>query len=77
MQSNIQVTSKPTAFYRLPKVREICGGVAPSTIWTWVKQGKFPKPIKLAENTTAWIAAEVEAWVQSRITASKQQGGAK
>lgn len=68
MQSNIQ-----TIFYRLPKVREIVGGVAPSTIWSWVKNGTFPKPIKLSENTTAWNAAEVEAWAQSRIASSKEQ----
>jgi len=60
-----------TSFMRLPKVRELCGGVAPSTIWQWVKQGKFPKPIKLSENCTAWNAADIEAWAQERINASQ------
>lgn len=64
---------KPTAFYRLPKVREIAGGVAQSTIWGWVKTGQFPKPIKLSANCTAWSAEDVEAWAQSRIAASKVQ----
>jgi len=64
----------PTKFYRLPQVREIAGGVAPSTIWGWVKNGTFPKPIKLSANCTAWDAAQVEAWAQARIAASK--GGA-
>ena len=41
MQTNTQAT--PTTFYRLPKVREIAGGVASSTIWGWVKNGTFPK----------------------------------
>lgn len=70
MQQNNQVTL-PTTFYRLPKVREIVGGVAPSTIWAWVKNGTFPKPVKLSENCTAWNAADVEAWMQSRIAASQ------
>lgn len=69
MQPNNQTNA--TVFYRLPKVRETCGGVAASTIWAWVKAGKFPQPIKLSANTTAWNAADVEAWAQSRIAASR------
>jgi len=63
--------TKTTMFYRLPRVREICGGVSASYIWVMVKKGKFPKPVKLSENCTAWNAAEVEAWAQERIAASK------
>lgn len=70
MQSNNP--SVPTTFYRLPRVREICGGVAPSTIWAWVKSGQFPKPIKLSANTTAWPAADVDAWAQARIAESRK-----
>ena len=62
--------SKSITFYRLPKVREICGGVSASTIWAWVKKGTFPKPIRLSENCTVWNAADVEEWAQARVTAS-------
>lgn len=80
MQSS---TTAPTTFYRLPKVREICGGVSASTVWSWVKRSDetgFPKPIKLSENCTAWNAAEIEQWAQARVAASRTQqtsGGAK
>ena len=70
MQSN---NAQTTNFLRLPQVREIAGGVAPSTIWGWVKNGTFPKPIKLSANCTAWDAAQVEAWAQDRIAASRTQ----
>ena len=73
MQSS---TATPTTFFRLPKVREICGGVSASTVWAWVKQSDktgFPKPIKLSENCTAWNAAEIEAWAQARLAASRGQ----
>lgn len=70
MQSN---TATPTKFYRLPQVREIAGGVAPSTIWGWVKNGTFPAPYKLSANCSAWCAAEIEAWAKSRIAASLDQ----
>lgn len=70
MQNN---TTQTTNFLRLPKVREIAGGVAPSTIWGWVKNGTFPKPIKLSANCTAWDSAQVEAWAQARIAESRNQ----
>jgi len=65
------ITAHVTQFYRLPQVKA-CLNVSGSTIWAWVKAGKFPKPIKLSENTTAWNAADIETWVQSRITVSKK-----
>lgn len=74
MQSN---NTQTTRFLRLTQCREIAGGVAPSTIWGWVKNGTFPKPIKLSANCTAWDAAQVEAWAQARIAASRAQAADK
>jgi prophage regulatory protein len=71
MHTNTTSVPQPIAFLRLPKVREICGGVAPSTIWGWVKKGAFPKPVKLSENCTAWDSAEIERWAAERIAASR------
>lgn len=65
-----QTTQYPTQFYRLPTLKQRLG-VSGSTIWSWIKQGKFPRGIKISDNVTAWNAAEVEAWAQSRIAASK------
>ena len=38
------------------------------------KYKKISNPIKLSANTTAWNAADVEAWAQSRIAASQKSG---
>ena len=67
--SELYATSKPTQFYRLPQLKARLN-VSGSSIWAWVRAGKFPKPIKLSENTTAWNAVDVEAWSQSRIATS-------
>ena len=37
-----------------------------STIWAWVKAGKFPKPIKISPRMTVWSAADVEAWLANK-----------
>lgn len=67
-----QTSPHPTQFYRLPALKQRLG-VSGSTIWNWIKQGKFPRGIRLSEtgNCTAWNAADVEAWAQSRIAASQ------
>jgi prophage regulatory protein len=65
------IPTTATQFYRLPQLKASLN-VSGSSIWAWVKAGKFPKPIKLSENCTAWIAADVEQWAKSRIVASQQ-----
>jgi prophage regulatory protein len=34
-----------------------------------IKAGKFPRPVKIGENKNAWLATEVEAWLDDRIKA--------
>ena len=41
-------------------------GIGVSTLWDWVRSGKFPKPLKLGENLTAWRADEVHDWLDKR-----------
>lgn len=38
-------------------------------IYTLIRQGKFPKPIKLSANTSAWLESEVNAWLEARVQA--------
>jgi len=40
--------------------------VAPATIWRWVKMGKFPAPVRLGPQTTAWPVATLDAWDATR-----------
>lgn len=39
---------------------------SPATIWRKVKEGSFPKPIKLGERITAWHMDDIEAWLTAR-----------
>ena len=34
-----------------------------STLWRWVKEGRFPKPVKIGPNTTAWRAEDVRRFL--------------
>ncbi len=42
---------------------------SPTTLWRKVKQGSFPKPVKLSERVTAWRAEDVHKWLQINMEA--------
>ena len=54
---------------RLIRLKEVmhCSGLARSTIYKYVAEGTFPKPVPLGERAVAWIEAEVDAWIDSKI----------
>ena len=58
-------------FYRISHLQKKLG-VSRSSLWSWVKQGSFPKPIKLGKNCTAWNASDINHWVEERISFSEK-----
>lgn len=57
-------TTVKDQFLRLPQVMEI-SGLAKSTIWAYVKKGKFPQPIKLSARVTVWRLSDIRKWMES------------
>jgi prophage regulatory protein len=41
-------------------------GLSRVTAWRLERAGKFPKRVKLGENSVGWRLDEVEAWLESR-----------
>ena len=35
-----------------------------TTIWRKVKDGQFPRPVKLSAYVTAWRVADVRGWIE-------------
>jgi prophage regulatory protein len=40
--------------------------VSRATIYRWVNNGHFPKPIHLGANMVRWKASDIDAWVIAR-----------
>lgn len=55
---------------RLPAVTAR-SGLSRSTLYLKIQQGTFPKNISLGERSTGWIESEVQEWIDSRISASR------
>lgn len=53
-------------------------GQSNSGMYALIAADQFPKPIKLSDHGRAvgWLEAEVDAWIESRIVASRGKAGA-
>jgi prophage regulatory protein len=54
-----------TRLIRLPEVMSRVG-LGRSTIYRWMNEGKFPKPVQLGGHAVAWVEEEVETWVAEK-----------
>lgn len=57
-----QLATRPNLPGRLP--------LSPNSVWRLAREGKFPKPVKLSAAITAWRLEDIEAWEESKRTAS-------
>lgn len=55
-----------TRLIRLPEVMNRVG-LGRSTIYRWMSEGRFPKPVQLGGHAVAWVETEVDAWVSHQI----------
>ena len=51
---------------RRPDVEAVTG-LSRSTIYKWMDEGSFPKPVKLGPRAVGWREEQIEAWIADRI----------
>jgi len=78
-KTNIPATLPMTGYSRLQQLLPYLP-IAKSTVEVWVRQGKFPAPIKLSATVTAWRNSDIHAWLDGLATgqqaaADDPQGG--
>ena len=55
-----------TRLIRLPEVQHRVG-LGRSTIYRWMAEGKFPKPVQLGRYSVAWAEDEIDNWIAVRL----------
>ncbi len=63
------MTELPVAadrFLPRPEVLRIVGFSA-ATLWREVKAGRFPAPVLISPNRTAFLESEVRAWMAAKV----------
>jgi prophage regulatory protein len=49
-------------------------GLSKTSVYEYITAGNFPKQIKLGPRSAGWVEAEIDAWLASRIEASRGKG---
>lgn len=54
---------------RIIRLKEVIDstGLARSTIYKYISEGTFPKPVSLGERCVGWVESEVHDWILVRI----------
>ena len=42
-------------------------GLARSTIYKYIAEGSFPKPVSLGDRCVGWVDSEVRDWILARV----------
>jgi predicted DNA-binding transcriptional regulator AlpA len=42
-------------------------GLSRSTIYRWIAEGRFPKPVQLGGYAVAWAEDEIQNWIALRL----------
>lgn len=53
-------------FLRLDEVKARTG-LSRSTIYAYVQEGRFPRPVPISTRCVGWIEAELDDWIAARI----------
>jgi prophage regulatory protein len=58
---------------RLPQViSEV--GLSRSAIYQRISEDNFPKSINLGGRAVGWLASDIQAWIKSRLAATRMEG---
>lgn len=54
---------------RIIRLKEVkhATGLGRSTIYKYISEGSFPKPVSLGDRAVGWVESEVAGWVMARI----------
>lgn len=64
--------AEPERIYRRGDMRGVTGYCI-AQIYKLIRDGQFPKPIKLGPNSVGWKASDVARWQASREAATLQE----
>lgn len=67
--ADLDVAPEPKRVTRLIRLKEVQHrvGLGRSTIYRWMAEGKFPKPVQLGGYAVAWAEDEIQDWIALRL----------
>lgn len=62
---------------KILKLKDVmdCTALGRSTIYKYIAENTFPKPIPLGSRSVGWLDSEVEEWILARIAERDEELG--
>ena len=74
MHTDIYETAQSRKLLKAQQVAELTS-ISRSHLHRLARDGKFPKPIKIGENRSAWLESDVQEWISECLR--KHHSGGK
>lgn len=68
MQQKIQ---HEPAILRRPQVEQRTG-LSRSTLYQYIKDGDFPRPVRLGLRAVGWLESDISDWIAARVKGARQ-----
>jgi prophage regulatory protein len=68
-----QNLNQDLAILRLPQVEQRTG-LSRSTLYQYMKDGYFPKPVPLGPRAVGWLESDVGDWIATRVQIARNGG---
>ena len=65
------MTEQPLSILRRKAVEARCG-LSRSTLYDYIRAGRFPPPIRVGSRAVGWVASEVDAWLAAQVERSRK-----
>lgn len=59
------------AILRRPQVEQRTG-LSRSTLYQYIKDGDFPKPVRLGLRAVGWLESDISEWIAARVKSARQ-----
>jgi prophage regulatory protein len=53
------------------KAVEARTGLSRSTIYDYIRAGRFPAPVRVGDRAVGWVASEVDSWLAAQVERSR------
>lgn len=63
-------TDTKYSFIRLDQVKARTG-LSRSTLYAYIRDGRFPAPVTISERCVAWVESEIDGWISDRIASRR------
>ncbi len=63
-------TQHEPAILRRPQVEQRTG-LSRSTLYQYIKDGDFPKPVRLGLRAVGWLESDISDWIAARVKGAR------